>query len=87
MNINNMNQNEYGFIMNSNGTQTNVNQSESDSSRFNGSFYKFEGQKIKEFEKSTMIRFEEFDGGDSSQQESDPYRKQSHRISDRIYER
>lgn len=42
------------------------NPSESDSSRFNGSFYKFEGQKIKDFEKSAIIRFEEFDGGDSS---------------------
>ncbi|CDW90563.1 UNKNOWN [Stylonychia lemnae] len=55
-------------------------------SAFNGSFYKFEGQKIKEFEKSIIIKFEEFEGGDS-QTESDPNRKYSERISDRIYER
>eukprot|EP00347_Sterkiella_histriomuscorum_P021891 403332405 len=83
---NNLNENQISQNSNSN-RYTNQNPSESDSNRFNGSFYKFEGQKIKEFEKSTMIRFEEFNGGDSSQQESDPYRKQSERISDRIYER
>ena len=61
------------------------NQSESDSTRFNGSFYKqFDGPKIRDFERSTMIKFEEFDG--SEHLESDPNRKHSERISDRIYE-
>ena len=34
-----------------------------------------------------MIKFEEFEGDSNSQFESDPYRKVSERISDRIYER
>ena len=63
------------------------NQSESDSTRFNGSFYKhFDGPKIRDFEKSTMIKFEEFNGNGSEHLESDPNRKHSERISDRIYE-
>lgn len=54
-------------------------------SEFNGSFYKhYEPPKIKDFEKSTFIKFEEFTGND--QLESDPNRKHSERISDRIYE-
>jgi len=40
-------------------------QSDVESQRFNNSFAKYGSQKIKEFEKSTIIRFEEFDGGDS----------------------
>jgi hypothetical protein len=58
--------------------------SESAGSGFSGSFYnKFDGPKIKDFERSTLIKFEEFNG---DQLESDPNRKYSERISDRIYE-
>jgi hypothetical protein len=42
--------------------------------------------KIKQFEKSFLIKFEEFVGDGLSQKESDTNRKASERVSDRIYE-
>lgn len=43
--------------------------------------------KINEFEKSLLIKFEEFEGEGSGNRENAVYTKNSERISDRIYEK
>lgn len=46
-----------------------------------------DGHKSKDFYKSLLIKFEEFEGESGSQRGSDLNRKTSERVSDRIYER
>ena len=49
--------------------------------------FKLSGQPFKNFKQSTLIKFVEFEGSCEDNMESDPNRKISERISDRIYER